>query len=81
MLSITASCVLKRLSGRFSRIVASLNGPVTTPRSDVDCVVTEWGVARLRGRSIRERTQAMVGIAHPDHREALSRAAEKLREA
>ncbi|MCY1195018.1 Butanoate coenzyme A-transferase [compost metagenome] len=57
--------------GTVSRIVCSLNGPVTTPRSDVQYVVTEWGVACLRGRSLTDRIQAMVAIAHPDHRDAL----------
>jgi acyl-CoA hydrolase len=57
--------------GKFGRIVSRLSGPVTTPRSDVDCVVTEWGVAHLRRRSLRERAKAMVAVAHPDHRDAL----------
>ncbi|MBB3014078.1 acetyl-CoA hydrolase/transferase family protein [Cupriavidus alkaliphilus] len=61
--------------GRHSRIVASLNGhPVTTARSDVDIVVTEYGVAHLRGCSLRERARQLVDIAHPDHRDSLSRA-------
>ena len=63
-------------SGKVSRIVARLNGPVTTARSDVDCVVTEWGVAHLRGRSLRQRAKSLADIAHPDHREALSQAAD-----
>jgi acetyl-CoA hydrolase len=62
-------------AARASRIVAALDGPVTTPRSDVDCVVTEWGVAALRGRSLAERARALVAIADPAHREALDRAA------
>ena len=57
-----------------SRIVGKLSGPVTTPRSDVDCIVTEWGVARMRGLSLRERAQAMAAIAHPAFREELLRA-------
>ncbi|NGM89040.1 acetyl-CoA hydrolase/transferase family protein [Parapusillimonas sp. SGNA-6] len=61
--------------GKVSRIVEKLNGPVSTSRSDVDLVVTEYGAADLRGRSLSERAAAMVSIAHPDHREALSRAA------
>lgn len=60
--------------GRVSRIVASLDGrPVTTARSDVDIIVTEFGVAHLRGCSLRERAQRLVDIAHPDHRDALMR--------
>ena len=58
--------------GKYSRIVASLEGrPVTTPRADVDIVVTEYGVADLRGRSFRERTERMRAIAHPDFRDRL----------
>jgi acyl-CoA hydrolase len=52
---------------------------VTTIKNTVDQVVTEWGVAALRGRSIRERAQALIGIAHPDHRDALHHDARKLR--
>jgi acyl-CoA hydrolase len=51
---------------------------VTTIKNTVDQVVTEWGVAALRGRSIRERAQALIGIAHPDHRDALHHDARKL---
>lgn len=60
------------LGGRESRIVARLHaGAVTTPRSGVDFVVTEHGVADLRGRSLTERAGALVGIAAPEHRDAL----------
>jgi acyl-CoA hydrolase len=62
--------------GAVSRIVKRLSGPVTTARNDVDCVVSEWGVAHLRRRSLRERAKAMADIAHPDHREALLQAAQ-----
>ncbi len=44
---------------------------VTTLKNTVDHVVTEYGVAKLRGRSIAERARALVAIAHPDHRDAL----------
>ncbi len=54
-----------------SKIVARLSGPVTTARSDVDLVATEHGVAQLRGRSLRQRIRALVGIAPPEHRERL----------
>ena len=60
--------------GSVSRIVPSLSGPVTTARSDVDVVITEFGAAQLRGRNLRDRARAMIAIAHPDHREALERA-------
>ena len=44
---------------------------VSTARTDIDMVVTEYGVAELRGRSIRERVRNLVAIAHPDFREGL----------
>ena len=51
---------------------------VTTLKNTVDHVVTEWGIAKLRGRSLAERAQALIAIAHPDHREALEREASEL---
>lgn len=56
-----------------SRIVAGLGAGsgVCTSRGDVHFVVTEYGVASLHGRSIRERVARLVEIAHPDHREPL----------
>lgn len=56
-----------------SRIVAGLEAGsgVCTGRGDVHYVVTEFGVASLHGRSIRERVARLVEIAHPDHREGL----------
>jgi acyl-CoA hydrolase len=48
---------------------------VTTLKNTVDHVVTEWGIAKLRGRSLAERAEALIAIAHPDHREALEREA------
>lgn len=58
--------------GRNSRIVASLGGrPVTTARSDIDIVVTEFGVAELWGQPLSVRAQRLASIAHPDFREEL----------
>ena len=48
---------------------------VTTIKNTVDHVVTEWGVAKLRGRSLADRARALIAVAHPDHREALEREA------
>lgn len=60
--------------GKNSRIVASLGDrPVTVPRVEVDAVVTEYGVAHLRGCSLSERAGRLLEIAHPNHREALER--------
>jgi acetyl-CoA hydrolase len=58
-----------------TRIVTSLNGPVSTPRSDAGIVVTEYGVADLRGLTLRQRRERMLAIAHPDHRGALDQMA------
>ena len=58
--------------GKHSRIVASLEGrPVTTTRADIDIVVTEYGIADLRGRSFGERAERLRAIAHPDFRDRL----------
>ena len=51
---------------------------VTTVKHVVDCVVTEYGVAELRGSSIRERTRKLIGIAHPKFRDDLERRAREL---
>jgi acyl-CoA hydrolase len=61
-----------------SRIVATLmpGTTVTTPRHQVDLVITEHGVAELRGRTARERAVALAEIAHPDFRDGLRAAAE-----
>uniref|UniRef100_UPI00058B4895 acetyl-CoA hydrolase/transferase C-terminal domain-containing protein n=1 Tax=Herbaspirillum lusitanum TaxID=213312 RepID=UPI00058B4895 len=60
------------------RIVAHLNGPVSTARSDAGVIVTEYGIADLRGLSLRERVRKMIGIAHPEEREQLRQQARAL---
>ena len=59
-------------AGAASRIVATLSGPVTVPRSDVGLVVTEHGVADLRGVPLAERAERMIAIADPDARAGLA---------
>jgi 4-hydroxybutyrate CoA-transferase len=61
--------------GTLSRIATRLaaGAGVTTSRGDVHYVVTEYGVADLYGRTIRERVRALIGIAHPSFREELER--------
>lgn len=62
--------------GKHSKIVGSLGKqPVTTARSDIDLVVTEFGVADLFGLDFAARSKALIAIAHPDFREALEREA------
>ena len=48
---------------------------VSISRNDVDYVVTEYGIARLRGRTVAERVGALIDIAHPDFRDELREAA------
>jgi acyl-CoA hydrolase len=59
--------------GSASRIVPRVEH-VTVPRSMVDVIVTEHGSARLSGLSTRERTEALIAIAHPDHHDELREA-------
>ncbi|WP_330302562.1 MULTISPECIES: acetyl-CoA hydrolase/transferase C-terminal domain-containing protein [unclassified Streptomyces] len=61
--------------GTISRIAAHLSGPVTTARSDVDVIVTEFGSAELRGQSLAERARRLIAVAHPDFQEELAREA------
>ena len=60
----------------ISRIVPSLKtgAGVVTTRAHVHYVVTEYGIANLFGKTIKERVKALVNIAHPDHREEIERA-------
>ena len=58
-----------------SRIVAALSGPVSTPRSDVGFIVTEYGIADLRAQTLPERRRRMIAIAAPQFREMLEHAA------
>ena len=63
-----------------SRIVPTLapGSVVTTIKNTVDHVVTEHGVAELRGRSLADRARALIAIADPAHRDELTRAARQL---
>jgi len=62
--------------GKVSRIVPQLNpenGVVTVGRADVDYIVTEYGIANLKGKSIRERKEALISVAHPSFRDSLEK--------
>jgi len=63
-----------------SRIVATLQdgAGVVTTRAHAPTIVTEWGVAELFGRSIHERAEALIAVAHPDHRDRLRYEARQL---
>ena len=65
--------------GSLSKIVPTLSGPVTTARTEVDVIVTEFGAAQLKGQSLAERTKRLIAIAHPDFREELNKAAFEIR--
>ena len=66
--------------GEVSRIVSTLTpgAVVTTSRQDVHYVVSEYGVAMLKGKSVTERAKSLIGLAHPKFREELTAAAKKL---
>ncbi|WPC42411.1 acetyl-CoA hydrolase/transferase family protein [Clostridium sp. JS66] len=59
--------------GKVSRIVPLLDegAAVTTSRNDVDYIITEYGVARLKGKTLKQRAKELINIAHPDFREGL----------
>jgi len=71
------SSTYERNGKRASRLTARImdSNIVTTPRTDVMYVVTEFGVANLKGKSVPERARALIDLAHPDFRENLERTA------
>ena len=64
----------------ISRIVPTLTAGthVTTSKNDINYVVTEYGVAQLRGKSAKQRALELIAIAHPDFRHELRQAAERM---
>ncbi len=66
---------LPSTAGAASRIVAALSGPASLARADAGVIVTEYGVADLRGLTVNQRRERMLAIAHPDHIQALEAAA------
>ncbi|QZY54006.1 acetyl-CoA hydrolase/transferase family protein [Crassaminicella profunda] len=76
---ITLASTAKTKKGIQSKIVLSLplGTAVTTPRSQVQFVVTEYGVADLYNKSIPDRAKELISIAHPDYREELTEQAKK----
>ena len=59
--------------GKISKIVPLLDvgAVVTTSRTDVDYIVTEYGIAHLKGKTLRDRARALINIAHPNFRPVL----------
>lgn len=77
---IAMSSVAKKKDGtKISKIVPFIdNGAaVTTNRQDVDFIVTEYGIAEMKGKTLQDRARALIGIAHPDFREELKEEFEK----
>ncbi len=74
------ACYSTARGGTVSTIVPTLpeGTAVTLHRSNVDHVVTEHGIARLRGRTVRERARELIAVAHPDFREELTAKARAL---
>ena len=66
--------------GSISKIRPTLSpgSVVTTSKNTVDKIVTEFGVAEMRGRTLRERAQALIAIAHPNFRDELTQAAREM---
>ena len=60
--------------GKISKIVPFLDqgSAVTTTRTEVNYVITEYGIAKLKGKSLRQRAEALIRIAHPDFRDELT---------
>ncbi len=65
------ACHSTAAKGTASRIVARLDGPVTTPRNDTQIVVTEHGWVNLRGLTVDQRARALIGLAAPQFRDGL----------
>ena len=76
-----AIVALPSVAREKSRIVCRIDAPsISIPRNVIDYVVTEHGVAHIRHLSVDARAQALIGIAHPDHRAELQRSWEELRD-
>ena len=65
--------------GKYSRITAVLDAgaAITTSRNDVDYVVTEYGIASLRGKTLRRRARELISIAHPNFRQQLEKSCQE----
>ena len=73
------SSLEKKDGTRISKITLTLppGSAVTTPRNDVHYIVTEYGIAQMRNRTLKEKAEALIQIAHPQFREELTYQAQK----
>jgi 4-hydroxybutyrate CoA-transferase len=73
------SVTVKKDGTVISKIVPFLDegAPVTTSRCDIDYIITEYGIAPLKGKSLRQRAKNLINIAHPDARDSLKEEFEK----
>ncbi|MGF6376049.1 4-hydroxybutyrate CoA-transferase [Clostridiales Family XIII bacterium PM5-7] len=74
------SVINKKDGRKISKITPLLSEGqvVTTSRHDIDYVATEYGIVRLKGKSVKARAKALISIAHPDFRDELNTAFEKM---
>ena len=74
------ACTSTTAGGKISKIVPFLDqgAAVTTSRNDVNYVVTEYGIAHLKGKTLKQRSRELINIAHPDFRDQLKDEFEKL---
>ena len=57
----------------MTALTLPISPPMSAPRTMIQYVATEYGIAKLSGLSLRERAEAMISVAHPDFREELSK--------
>ncbi len=69
------ACHSTAAGGTISRIARRLSGPVTTSRNDSHIIVTEYGWVDLKGKTVAQRANALIDIAHPAFQEELERGA------
>lgn len=74
------ACTSTSAGGKISKIIPFLNegAAVTTSRNDVNYIVTEYGIAQLKGKTLKQRSRELINIAHPDFRDQLKDEFEKL---
>jgi len=77
---ITFSSTITTKDGVISRIMPTVTpgGAVTTSKNETDMIVTEYGIAKIRGQTLSQRTKNLIAIAHPEFRDKLNYEAKKL---